>query len=89
MQEEVDGLKNKIKKFSKGDFQLAQPQVVFPDTSLILTIGEGEVYKGYFMIKNRGEGSIRGLVYSSSFRMRCLEQVFEGNPVRVEFEYDG
>ena len=50
MQEEVDGLKNKIKKFSKGDFQLAQPQVVFPDTSLILTIGEGEVYKGYFMI---------------------------------------
>ena len=89
MQEEVDGLKNKIKKFSKGDFQLAQPQVVFPDTSLILTIGEGEVYKGYFMIKNRGEGSIRGLVYSSSFRMRCLEQGFEGNPVRVEFEYDG
>lgn len=82
-------MKNKIKKFSKGDFQLAQPQVVFPDTSLILTIGEGEVYKGYFMIKNRGEGSIRGLVYSSSFRMRCLEQGFEGNPVRVEFEYDG
>lgn len=41
------------------------------------------------MIKNRGEGSIRGLVYSSSFRMRCLEQGFEGNPVRVEFEYDG
>ena len=74
---------------SKGDFQLAQPQVVFPDTSLILTIGEGEVYKGYFMIKNRGEGSIRGLVYSSSFRMRCLEQGFEGKPGRVEFEYDG
>ena len=45
MQEEVDGLKNKIKKFSKGDFQLAQPQVVFPDTSLILTIGEGEVIR--------------------------------------------
>lgn len=89
MQEEVNGLKNKIKKFSKGDFQLAQPQVVFPDTSLILTIGEGEIYKGHFMIKNRTEGAIRGLVYSSSFRMRCVEQGFEGNPVKVEFEYDG
>ena len=88
MQEEVDGLKNKIKKFSKGDFQLAQPQVVFPDTSLILTIGEGEVYKGYFMIKNRGEGSIRGLVYSSSFRMRCLEQGFEGNIHEVKLRID-
>lgn len=82
-------MKNKIKKFSKGDFQLAQPQIVFPETSLILTIGEGEVYKGNFMIKNRTEGVIRGLVYPSSFRMRCVDQGFEGNPVRVDFEYDG
>lgn len=82
-------MKNKIKKFSKGDFQLTRPQIVFPETSLILTIGEGEVYKGNFMIKNRTEGVIRGLVYPSSFRMRCVDQGFEGNPVRVDFEYDG
>lgn len=82
-------MKNKIKKFSKGDFQLAQPQIVFPETSLILTIGEGEVYRGSFTIKNRTEGPVRGLVYPSSFRMRCVDQGFEGNPVRVDFEYDG
>ena len=82
-------MKNKINKFSKGDFQAMQPQIVFPETSLILTIGEGEVYKGSFTIKSRTEGVIRGLVYPSSFRMRCIDQGFEGNPVKVEFEYDG
>ena len=52
MQEEVAGLKNKIKKFSKGDFQVAHPDIVFPETHLLLTIGEGEVYKGNFIIES-------------------------------------
>ncbi len=82
-------MKNKINKFSKGDFQVIQPQIVFPETSLILTIGEGEVYKGSFTIRNRTEEAVRGLVYPSSFRMRCIDQGFEGNPVKVDFEYDG
>lgn len=82
-------MKNKIKKFSKGDFQIARPEIVFPETHLILTIGEGEVYKGSFSMRSLTDGAIRGLVYPSSFRMRCIEQGFEGNPVKVEFEYDG
>ena len=66
-----------------------QPEIVFPDTCLILTIGEGEVFRGSFTIKSLSDGTIRGLVYPSSFRMRCIDQGFEGNPVKVEFEYDG
>lgn len=82
-------MKNKIKKFSKGDFQTAGPEIVFDETCLILTIGEGEVYRGSFTIRSQTDGSIRGIVYPSSFRMRCVEQGFEGNPVTVRFEYDG
>lgn len=89
MQEEVDGLKNKIKKFSKGDFQMTCPDIIFDETCLILTIGEGEVYRGSFTIRSQTDGAIRGIVYPSSFRMRCIEQGFEGNPVTVRFEYDG
>lgn len=89
MQEEVTALKNKIKKFSKGDFQTQQPEIVFSDTCLILTIGEGEVFRGNFYIKSLTDGPIRGLVYPSSFRMHCTSQGFEGNPVKIDFEYDG
>lgn len=82
-------MKNKIKKFSKGDFRMVRPDIVMPETNLVLTIGEGEVYRGSFVLKNRKDGAIRGLVYPSSFRIHLDEQGFDGNPVEVFFTYDG
>ena len=56
-------MKNKIQKFSKGDFQLIRPDVIFDETNLVLIIGEGEVYRGSFTMRANNEGRIRGLVY--------------------------
>lgn len=86
---QVSVLKNKIQKFSKGDFRLVQPDVVFEETNLVLIIGEGEVYRGSFLIKSNNESKIRGIVYPSSFRVHFKDQGFEGNPSRIEFTYDG
>ena len=81
-------MKNKIKQFSKGDFKTKQPDVRFSETQILITVGEGEVYEGSFLIENTKDGNIRGLVYPSSFRVHCLEEGFEGNPVKVNFTYD-
>ena len=81
-------MKNKIKQFSKGDFKVEQPDVRFSETQIFISVGEGEVYEGSFLIENRKDGNIRGLVYPSSFRVHCLEEGFEGNPVEVHFTYD-
>lgn len=82
-------MKNKIKKFSKGDFRVVRPEIVFPETNLTLTIGEGEIYQGSFTLKDKKNGLIRGLVYTSSYRMKLKSAGFEGNPVEVHFTYDG
>lgn len=82
-------MKNKIQKFSKGNFRLPRPEVVFEETNLVLIIGEGEVYRGSFQIKSSNESAIRGLIYPSSFRVRLKDSGFDGNPARVEFTYDG
>ena len=81
-------MKNKIKQFSKGNFRLSKPDIVFPETHIRISVGEGEIYQGYFYIENQVDGDIRGLVYPSSFRVHFLEQGFEGNPVKVNFTYD-
>ncbi len=81
-------MKNKIKQFSKGDFKVEQPDVRFSETQIEISVGEGEVYEGSFFIENTKDGDIRGLVYPSSFRVHCLEEGFEGNPVKVHFTYD-
>lgn len=82
-------MKNKIQKFSKGNFRLIKPDVVFEETNLVLIIGEGEVYQGSFLVKSNNESKVRGIVYSSSFRVRFRSQGFEGIASRVEFTYDG
>ncbi|MDD3360097.1 MAG: DUF5717 family protein [Hespellia sp.] len=82
-------MKTKINRFAKGDFQVSKPDIIFPETRLILRVGEGELYKGSFSLQNQADGKIRGLVYPSSFRVQCEEQGFEGNPVNVYFTYDG
>ncbi len=82
-------MKNKIQKFSKGNFRLVKPDVVFEETNLVLIIGEGEVYQGSFLVKSNNESKVRGIVYSSSFRVRFRSQGFEGIASRVEFTYDG
>ena len=86
---QVTNLKNKIKRLSKGDFHIPQPEIIFPETRIIMRVGEGEMYKGSFSLQNQGEGTIRGLVYPSSFRVRCEEQGFDGNPVNISYTYDG
>ncbi len=82
-------MKNKIKRLSKGDFHIPQPEIIFPETRIIMRVGEGEMYKGSFSLQNQGEGTIRGLVYPSSFRVHCEEQGFDGNPVNISYTYDG
>ncbi len=81
-------MKNKIKQFSKGDFKVEQPDICFSETRILMSVGEGAVYEGSFLIEDTKGGNIRGLVYPSSFRVHCLEEGFEGNPVKVNFTYD-
>ena len=82
-------MKNKIKRFAKGDFHIPQPEIIFPETHITMRVGEGEEYRGSFSLQNQGEGTIRGLVYPSSYRVHCDEQGFDGNPVNIYYTYDG
>ena len=81
-------MKNKIKQFSKGDFKVEQPRVRFSETQIYMAVSEGDVYEGSFLIENTKDGTVRGLVYPSSFRVHFKEEGFDGNPVRVHFTYD-
>ena len=82
-------MKNKIQRFSKGDFSVEQPEVVFEETNLVMIIGEGEVYRGSFLIKSNNDRKIRGILYPSSFRIHFKDQGFDGVTSRIEFTYDG
>ena len=62
-------MKNKIKRFAKGDFHIPQPEIIFPETHITMRVGEGEKYEGM-----KGKGQYVGLyillpiVYSAQSR---------------------
>lgn len=68
---------------------MTHPDIIFPKTQIIIHVEEGKQYRGNFEIKGKGGGKIRGLVYTSSLRVRFKEQGFEGTAVKLEFVYDG
>lgn len=82
-------MKQKIEHISKGEFHGITPELIFPVTHLVLKIGEGEIYRGSFHIENLSDGDVRGLIYSSSFRIKTKEPGFEGQQIEIDFTYDG
>ena len=48
-------MKNKIKRFAKGDFHIPQPEIIFPETHIVMRVGEGEkITEEVFALKNSG-----------------------------------
>lgn len=44
-------MKNKIKKFAKGSFDFERPDIIFPETNIMIMIGEGRFIKEVFGLK--------------------------------------
>lgn len=82
-------MKNKIRKSSKGDFSAVRPKVVFSQTNIDMTLGEGEIYRGSFTIKSTNQINVRGLVYAASRRVHIEENGFDGLVNTIRFTYDG
>ena len=67
-------MKNKIKRFAKGDFHIPQPEIIFPETHIIMRVGEGEKYQGSFSLQNEGAWCIH-LLTESSVWSRALTEI--------------
>ena len=85
----MTNLKDKIIQLSKGEFDFPQHDIVFPETSITMTVGEGEVFSGSFALKSQEDEVIQGVVYVSSFRIRLVDSAFQGNLITINYSYDG
>ncbi len=73
----------------RGIFTSRSRKLFFLRLTLRCVSEKEKKYEGSFSLQNEGEGTIRGLVYPSSYRVQCAEQGFDGNPVNIYYTYDG
>jgi len=81
-------LKKKINRFYSDVFDDKQLNLVFPETRLFFTVKKDGQYSGSFTIKSRDSRRIRGMIYTSTFRMQCKETGFDSEQTKIQFIFN-
>ncbi len=71
-------MKDKIERFSKGDFEYELPFICPSEEEIRITVEAGKSYEGSFIICNSMERQMKGIIYSSNRLMRIEQPSFFG-----------
>ena len=80
-------MRKRIREIARGKFEYDQPSLSISEEKLSFTVTEGQEYTGEFEISSTNHIPVRGVVYSSSSRMECLTPQFEGERVRIRYQF--
>ncbi len=80
-------MRKRIKQLARGKFEYAKPELILSEEEIAITVMEGEDYEGSFTIENPKGIKLRGLVYSTHPRMEVLTPQFEGEQVRIRYQF--
>ena len=80
-------MRKRIKQLARGKFEYAKPQLQLSEEEIAFTVIEGDEYEGSFTITSENLAKIRGIVYSTNPRMECLTPQFEGETVRIRYQF--
>lgn len=80
-------MRKRIQQLADGTFEYARPLLSFSAEKVEIEVLEGRDSTGDFIITSVNHVPMRGMVYTSSPRMECLTPQFEGEEVRVRFQF--
>jgi hypothetical protein len=80
-------LKEKIERFSKGDFEYEQPFICLSEEEIRITVEAGKIWEGCFTVNNNKGISMQGWVYSSNRLLQIAEPAFRGEQITVCYTF--
>lgn len=80
-------MRKKVKQLAYGMFDYREPELIFSTDRIELEVIEGKDGIGEFTIHSSKERKLRGMVYSAYPRMECLTPQFEGEEVRIRYQF--
>lgn len=78
----------RIGQIAAGRFNGTKPILAFSEETIDLSIIEGRSEAGSFVIESTNQIKICGIVYSTNPRMECLNPHFEGEKVRIRYQFN-
>ena len=80
-------LRKKIKQLAYGTFDYNEPNLSLSTERIELEVIEGKDVTGEFTVYSGNGKKIRGIVYSTHPRMECLTPQFDGEEIRVRYQF--
>ena len=80
-------MRKRIQQLANGQFEYAEPILSLSTDKVVIEVLEGRDFTGDFVITSQNHVKMRGMVYSSNPRMECLTPQFEGEEVRIRYQF--
>lgn len=80
-------MRKRIQQLARGKFEYARPLLSFSTDKVDIEVLEGKDYTGDFVITSANRVPMRGIIYTSNERMECLTPQFEGEEVRIRYQF--
>lgn len=81
-------MRARIGQIAAGRFNGTKPILAFSEETIDLSVIEGRSEAGSFVIESTNQIKICGIVYSNNSRMECLNPHFEGEKVRIRYQFN-
>ena len=81
-------MRARIGQIAAGRFNGTKPILAFSEETIDLSVIEGRSEAGSFVIESTNQIKICGIVYSTNPRMECLNPHFEGEIVRIRYQFN-
>lgn len=78
----------RIGQIAAGRLNGTKPILAFSEETIDLSVIEGRSEAGSFVIESTNQIKICGIVYSTNPRMECLNPHFEGEKVRIRYQFN-
>ena len=80
-------MQKRIRELAQGKIDKEAPIVRFPETKIERKVLEGQSVDGFFLIQSENGVPLKGFVYASGARMKCLTPRFEGEEAVIRYEF--
>ena len=81
-------MKEKIERFSKGDFEYELPFLCLSVEEIKIAAEAGKKISGSFIISNSMGRPMKGFIYSSNRLMQLPQVSFQGTEITISYEID-
>ena len=81
-------MRARIGQIAAVRFNGTKPILAFSEETIDLSVIEGRSEAGSFVIESTNQIKICGIVYSTNPRMECLNPHFEGEKVRIRYQFN-